>query len=213
MILVLLGPPGSGKGTQAKKLSALRGWPQLSTGDMFRSAISKGTEVGLKAKFFIDQGALVPDEVVIKLIEERIQEADCSRGFILDGFPRNVLQAESLDAMLSRLGRRLDCAVLFEISDQALVERLSGRRTCEKCNSMYHVAHSKPHQDGICDQCQGKLIQRTDDYPEVIEKRLVVYHHQTEPLVGFYRQQNKLASLDARLSPAAVAAALGENLS
>ncbi len=212
MILLLLGPPGSGKGTQAKKLSAEHGWPQLSTGDMLRSAIARGTSLGERAKTYMDQGALVPDEVVIGLIEERIKEKDCTQGFILDGFPRNVAQAEELDRMLGRQGRRLDQVVLFEISDPELIERLSGRRTCEKCSSMYHLLHSMPRQDQVCDQCHGRLLQRSDDQPDVIRRRLGVYHQQTEPLVGFYRGQKKLVSLDARVSPSAVAEALNQSL-
>jgi len=212
MILLLLGPPGSGKGTQAKKLSSIKGWPQLSTGDMLRSAIARGTELGLKAQAYMDQGSLVPDDVVIGLIEERIKEKDCKSGFILDGFPRNVAQAEELDRTLASKGRRLDQVVLFDISDSELVERLSGRRTCEKCSSMFHLVHSRPLQEGLCDQCQGQLLHRTDDQPEVIQKRLAVYHHQTEPLAGFYRGQGKLVSVDARQSPAAVAEALGKTL-
>jgi adenylate kinase len=212
MILLLLGPPGSGKGTQAKRLSAARGWPQLSTGDMLRAAIAAGTELGKKAKLFMDQGSLVPDEVVIGLIEERILKTDCEPGFILDGFPRTVAQAEALDQMLARQGRQLGKVVLFEISDAELVERLSGRRTCEKCTSMYHLVHSKPAREGVCDQCQGPLLQRSDDQPQVIQKRLGVYHFQTEPLVGFYRKQSKLANLDARLSPSDVAERLSKSL-
>ena len=212
MILLLLGPPGSGKGTQAKKLSAQIGWPQLSTGDMLRSAIAKGTELGVKARAFMDQGALVPDDVVVGLIEERIKEADCKPGFILDGFPRNVAQAVALDQMLARVHRRVDRVALFEITDAELVERLSGRRTCGKCSCMYHLIHSKPRQEGLCDQCQGSLLQRSDDHPDVIQRRLVVYHQQTAPLADFYRSQNKLVSLDARLSPVVVAESLAKSL-
>lgn len=201
MILILLGPPGSGKGTQAKKLSADRGWPQLSTGDMLRAAIRNGTELGLKAKSFMDQGALVPDEVVIGLIAERTKEADCSKGFILDGFPRTIPQAQALDQMLASAGKSVGRVVLFEIQDQELVARLSGRRTCPKDGNMYHVATAKPKADGVCDQCGTALIQRDDDQPAVIQKRLGVYHQQTSPLADFYRAQNKLRAIDAACSP------------
>ncbi|MGZ3708209.1 MAG: adenylate kinase [Bdellovibrionota bacterium] len=212
MIVVLLGPPGSGKGTQAKKLVVERQWPQLSTGDMLRTAISHGSKLGLEAKTFMDKGSLVPDHVVIGLIEERTQAPDCRDGFILDGFPRTIPQAEALDQMLKSKGRRVDKAVLFEIPDSELVRRLSGRRTCLKCGAMYHVENSRPKKDGICDQCGSNLTQREDDSPQVIQKRLSVYHHQTAPLADFYRKQQKLSSLDARLEPARVSQALNQAL-
>ena len=201
MILVLLGPPGSGKGTQAKRLIAERGWPQLSTGDMLRSAIGKGTKLGLEAKTFMDKGSLVPDAVVIGLIRERIQAPDCNAGFILDGFPRTIPQAETLDSMLKEAGRKVDAAVLFDIADGELVGRLSGRRTCPKCGAMYHVQTLKPKKDGICDACGGSLIQRDDDQVAVIEKRLKVYHDQTSPLVKYYEKKSLLKTLDASLAP------------
>lgn len=213
MILILLGPPGSGKGTQAKRLTVEKNWPQLSTGDMLRAAIKAGTRLGLEAKAFMDKGSLVPDSVVIGLIEERIQEADCLGGFILDGFPRTIPQAEALDAMLSRQERKVARTVLFEIPDSELVSRLSGRRTCSKCGAMYHVDSMRPKKDGVCDQCGGSLLQRDDDKPEVIQKRLQVYHQQTAPVAGFYRAQGKLASLDATQAPGAVSKALAQALS
>ncbi|MDR3606587.1 MAG: adenylate kinase [Oligoflexia bacterium] len=197
MICIFLGPPGSGKGTQAKKLMDKRGWPQLSTGDMLRSAISKGTQLGVAAKGFMDRGALVPDDVVIGLIAERIQAADCSKGFILDGFPRTIPQAEALDRMLGEAGRKVDWAVLFEIPDADLVRRLSGRRTCLNCGAMYHVDTLRPQKADVCDKCASKLVQRDDDRPEVIQKRLAVYHSQTAPLADYYRNQGKLKLLDA----------------
>jgi adenylate kinase len=208
MILILLGPPGSGKGTQAKKLVTEKGWPQLSTGDMLRSAIQEKTKLGLEAKSFMDQGALVPDGVVIGLISERIKKPDCVAGFVLDGFPRTVPQAVALDQMLQQVGRNVDRAVLFEIADEELVSRLSGRRTCPKCNSMFHVVSAKPRQDGICDQCGTALVQRDDDKTEVIRKRLGVYHQQTAPVATYYGQQSKLKKLNADLPPAQVAEAL-----
>ena len=201
MITVFLGPPGSGKGTQAKRLSAQNQWPQLSTGDMLRQAIADKTELGRKANEFISAGALVPDEVVIGLIRERILRNDCQSGFILDGFPRTIPQAEALDGLLKDQGRKIHSAVLFEIPEGELVRRLTGRRTCSKCGAMFHIETMPSKVDGKCDQCSSTLIQRDDDREDVIRKRLQVYSNQTLPLVGFYKAQNKLVSLDARQSP------------
>lgn len=212
MILIFLGPPGSGKGTQAKRLSAEKGWPQLSTGDMLRGAISQGTKLGLEAKSFMDKGMLVPDTVVIGLIAERIGASDCTNGFILDGFPRTIPQAEALDVMLKKVGRAVDQVILFEIEDQELVTRLSGRRTCSKCGAMYHVVTLKPKKDGTCDVCGSALIQRDDDKPEVIKKRLSVYHEQTAPVAGYYQNQQKLARLNAAQGFDEVASALDQIL-
>ncbi|MBC7691297.1 MAG: adenylate kinase [Methylotenera sp.] len=209
MILVLLGPPGSGKGTQAKKLVTLKSWPQLSTGDMLRSAIKQGSKLGLEAKAYMDKGSLVPDAVVVGLIGERILLQDCKTGFILDGFPRTISQAESLDQMLASVHRKVDRAVLFRIEDSELVRRLSGRRTCIKCGSMYHIENALPKSGGVCDQCGSKeIVQRDDDFPEIIEKRLMVYHQQTAPLVEFYKKQAKLRSVEAARLPDQVAQAL-----
>lgn len=212
MILIFLGPPGSGKGTQAKRLSSEKGWPQLSTGDMLRGAISQGTKLGLEAKSFMDKGMLVPDAVVIGLIAERIGASDCAKGFILDGFPRTIPQAEALDVMLQKLSRAVDQVILFEIEDQELVSRLSGRRTCSKCGAMYHIQTLKPKKDGICDVCGSDLIQRDDDKPEVIQKRLRVYHEQTAPVAGYYQKQQKLARLNAAQGFDEVASALDQIL-
>ncbi len=210
MILILMGPPGSGKGTQAKKLVAEKKWPQLSTGDMLRSAISLGTRLGLEAKGFMDRGMLVPDSVVIGLISERTQQPDAKVGFILDGFPRTIPQAEALDEMLKGQGRGVNRVVLFEMPDMELVRRLSGRRTCTQCASMFHIENMPPKVDGACDQCGSKLVQRDDDRAEVIQKRLTVYHEQTEPVAGFYRRQQKLRSLNANQSPGEVSSALAD---
>ncbi len=209
MILVLLGPPGSGKGTQAKKLVTEKCWPQLSTGDMLRSAIAKGTKLGLEAKSFMDKGALVPDTVVIGLIEERTQESDSKGGFILDGFARTIPQAEALDKLLGQQGRKVERAVLFDVADTELVRSLSGRRTCPKCSAVYHVETHPPKTLGSCDKCGSALIQRDDDRPEVIQNRLSVYHQQTSPLIAFYRKQSKLRTIDAARSPEDVTRALG----
>lgn len=212
MIVVLLGPPGSGKGTQAKLMWTERRWPQLSTGDMLRAAIENGSKLGSEAKSYMDQGKLVPDSVVIGLIEERIKAGDCKQGIILDGFPRNISQAESLDLMLEKQGRAVDRVVLFQIADEELVKRISGRRTCSQCNSMYHVDSAQSKKPNICDQCGSALIQRPDDRSEIVKQRLVVYHNQTEPLVGFYGKQSKLKVLDARRPATDVAQALAEAL-
>ncbi|MFL5815948.1 MAG: adenylate kinase [Bdellovibrionia bacterium] len=212
MILIFLGPPGSGKGTQAKRLSAEKGWPQLSTGDMLRGAISQGTKLGLEAKSFMDKGMLVPDSVVIGLIAERIGASDCKNGFILDGFPRTIPQAEALDVMLTKVGRGVDQVILFEIEDQELVSRLSGRRTCPNCGAMFHVQTLKPKVDGVCDVCSTSLVQRDDDKTEVIQKRLKVYHEQTAPVAGYYQQQQKLARLNAAQGFDEVASALDQLL-
>ncbi len=197
MILVFLGPPGSGKGTQAKRLTAERKWPQLSTGDMFRANISAGTPMGLAAKKFMDEGQLVPDDVVIGMIRARIEDADCADGFIFDGFPRTIPQAEALDTMLAVKGLAVNRVVEFQIEDSELVGRLSGRRTCTKCGTMYHVSSAPTKVVGVCDKCGGAVVQRDDDHEAVIQKRLKVYHAQTSPLVAFYSGQKKLESLDA----------------
>lgn len=203
MILVFVGPPGSGKGTQAKKLSASKGWPQLSTGDMLRAAISAKSTLGVKAKGFMDRGELVPDQLVIDLISERIDQPDCQKGFILDGFPRTIPQAEALDRVLHSKNKKVDQVIAFSMLDQELVRRLSGRRVCTVCGSMYHLEFG-PTPGASCPanparECQ--LEQRSDDYPDVIEKRLKVYHSQTEPLVSYYKTQHKLESVNAAHSP------------
>lgn len=200
MILIFLGPPGSGKGTQAKRLTVERKWPQLSTGDMFRANISKGTPIGVAAKKIMDAGQLVPDEVVIGMIRERIEDPDCALGFILDGFPRTIPQAEALDEMLAAKNLKVERVVEFKIDDSELVGRLSGRRTCSKCGAMYHVKSSPPKVAGTCDSCGGNVVQRDDDHENVIQKRLQVYHAQTSPLVAYYAGHGKLKTLDASKS-------------
>lgn len=201
MISVFLGAPGSGKGTQAKKLSTKTGIPQLSTGDMLRAAISSGSELGVRAKGFIDNGQLVPDDVVIELIRERTLQADCKPGFILDGFPRTVGQAQGLEKMLAGLGRRLDRVVLFSISEDALIERLTGRRTCTACSAMYHIRFQPSRVEGVCDSCGGTLVQRSDDSLSVIQKRMNVFRDQTAPLESYYKERHVLSVIDASVSP------------
>ncbi len=201
MIIVLLGPPGSGKGTQAKRLISEVKWPQLSTGDMLRSAIGAGSQLGKEAKSFMDRGALVPDSVVVQLIADRTRNEDCRAGFVLDGFPRTLPQAEALDQMLATRGRGIDHAVLFDVPDADLLERLTGRRTCAKCGAMYHLQAAQPKKQGICDQCGSALIQREDDRAEVIKKRLEVYHAQTSPLIEYYKKQEKLKTVNATQAP------------
>ena len=196
MRLILLGPPGAGKGTQAKRLIERYGIPQISTGDILRAAVREGTELGKKAKQYMDAGQLVPDEVVIGIIRERLKEADCAKGFILDGFPRTVPQAEALKSVLAELGQALDHVVSIEVPDEDLVERLTGRRTCRKCGAMYHVKFTPPKQEGVCDKCGGELYQRDDDKEETIRARLKVYHDQTAPLVEFYNEEGLLRRID-----------------
>ncbi|QWK12980.1 MAG: adenylate kinase [Aquificota bacterium] len=194
MIVVFLGPPGSGKGTQAKRLSQEMSMLHISTGDLLREAVKKGTPLGKRAKEYMDRGELVPDEVVISLIEEVMPK---DGGFILDGFPRTVPQAIALEEMLKKYGRDIDKVVLFEISEEAVVDRLSGRLTCSVCGAVYHVMYNPPKQEGVCDLCGGKLIQRDDDKEEVVRRRFKVYKEQTQPLVEFYEKRHKLIRLDA----------------
>lgn len=188
MNIILLGAPGAGKGTQAAIICEHFQIPTISTGNIIRAALKSGTEMGLRAKSYMDQGQLVPDEVVIGIIRERLAQDDCQKGFILDGFPRTIVQAEALDKM----GIRIDRVVDIEVSDEEIVHRLSGRRVCEGCSATYHVAFHKPQQEGQCDLCAGTLIQRKDDHPDTVNERLRVYHEQTEPLRDYYAKQGKL---------------------
>jgi len=205
MILVFMGPPGSGKGTQAQILKSRLKIPQLSTGDMLRAAISDGTELGKKAKSYMDQGALVPDEVVVGLIGERTLKPDCQNGFILDGFPRTVEQAEALDQILEKAGNHIDQVIQFEVDRDSLVKRLSGRRTCKDCGEIYHVETKPLAKDGICNVCDGtNIVHRKDDHPDVIQNRLDVYENETKPVLSFYMQSERLKTVDASLSPEAV---------
>lgn len=195
MRIVLLGAPGAGKGTQAKKLIEKYSIPQISTGDILRKAVADGTPLGKEAKSYMDKGELVPDKVVIGLIEERLGQNDTKKGYILDGFPRNTAQAETLDKMLKDLVMPLDSALSIDVPKDDLMKRLTGRRTCKKCQQMYNVYFSAPKKDGVCDKCGGELFQRDDDKEETIKKRLDVYEAQTAPLIGYYKNKGMLKSI------------------
>ncbi len=194
MNLILLGAPGAGKGTQAEKICEKLGIPAISTGNMLREAMANGTEMGLKAKSFIDAGKLVPDEVVIGIIRERLQADDCKNGFILDGFPRTIPQAEALDQM----GVRIDRVIDIEVPDEKIAARLSGRRVCLKCGATYHTEYKQPKTEGVCDVCGDKLVQRKDDMPETVLDRLKTYHEQTEPLKDYYAKKGNLRVVEGQ---------------
>lgn len=194
MKLILLGAPGAGKGTQAEIISETYKIPTISTGNIIRAALKEGTEMGLKAKAYTEKGELVPDEIVIGIIKERLSEPDCNGGFILDGFPRTIPQAEALDNM----GIAVDAALSIEVEDSEIVKRMSGRRVCEKCGASYHTEYKKPQKDGICNVCGGNLVIRKDDEPETVLNRLSVYHEQTEPLKDYYNKQNKLLIVEGQ---------------
>ncbi|MBE6796746.1 MAG: adenylate kinase [Ruminococcaceae bacterium] len=194
MKLILLGAPGAGKGTQAEVICEKFNIPAISTGNILREAIKNGTEMGLKAKSYIDNGNLVPDEVVIGIIKDRLAEDDCKNGFILDGFPRTIPQAEALDSM--NIG--IDCALSIEVADEKIMQRLSGRRVCLTCGATYHVDYKKPAKEGICNNCGAELVQRNDDKPETIADRLAVYHSQTEPLKDYYKKAGKLITVEGQ---------------
>ena len=192
MRLILLGPPGAGKGTQAEALIKKLGVPQISTGDILRGAVKQGTPVGLKAKSYMDAGDLVPDDVIIGVVKERLAEPDCENGYVFDGMPRTMAQAEALDAQ----GVRIDVVVSIEVPDEEIVRRLGGRRTCPDCGAIFHIITKAPAAPGICDSCGAALITRKDDDPDTIRNRLQTYHKETEPLKGYYRSQGKLIAVD-----------------
>lgn len=194
MNLILLGAPGAGKGTQAEFICEKLSIPAISTGNIIRAALKNGTEMGLKAKSFIEAGQLVPDEVVIGIIKERLGEDDCKNGFILDGFPRTIPQAQALDEM----GIRIDKVIDIEVPDEAIVARMSGRRVCAKCGNSYHVVYKTPREEGVCDNCGGELAQRKDDYPETVLERLRIYHEQTEPLKEYYEKKGILRIVEGQ---------------
>lgn len=204
MKLVLLGPPGAGKGTQAAMLVEKFGIPQISTGDMLRAAVKEQSPMGIKAKHYMDSGALVPDEVVVGIVQERLQQDDCQAGFILDGFPRTVAQADALKASLAELGKNLDAVVSLDVDTEALVERLTGRRSCGSCGKGFHLKFDPPGADGKCSACGGELVHRDDDKEATIRNRMDVYHQQTAPLEDYYRNEGLLKSIDGMLEIPAV---------
>ena len=194
MNIILLGAPGAGKGTQAEKICEYLGIPAISTGNIIREALKSGTEMGLKAKSFMEAGHLVPDEVVIGIIKDRLKEDDCKNGFILDGFPRTIPQAEALDTM----GVVIDKVIDIEVPDEKIVARMSGRRVCGNCGASYHLMYKQPKVDGVCDLCAGTLVQRKDDHPDTVKERLTVYHSETEPLKDYYSKQGKLRIVEGQ---------------
>lgn len=195
MRTILMGPPGAGKGTQAETLVEKFKIPHISTGDMFRAAIKAGTPLGLKAKEYMDAGGLVPDEVTIGIVEERLKQPDCTHGFLLDGFPRTVAQADALGKIIQSLGLTLDGVINIEVDEEKLLQRLTGRRICRQCGATYHTVFNPPAREGICDKCGGELYQRSDDTLETAKNRLRVYNDQTEPLIQYYREQGLLKGI------------------
>ncbi len=195
MNLILLGPPGAGKGTQAQRIVERYHIPQISTGDILRAAVKGSSPLGTKAKGFMDQGQLVPDEIVIGIVEERLKERNCNSGFILDGFPRTIPQAEALQPILTKIGRTIDHVINIEVEPEELIRRLTGRRTCKNCGAMFHLLFQPPKRGGICDRCGGTLYQRADDKEETIRTRLKEYEKQTAPLIQYYRDKKRLRSI------------------
>lgn len=196
MKIVILGAPGAGKGTQAERIAEKYQIPHISTGDIFRANIKAGTELGKKAKEFMDQGLLVPDSLTVDLVMDRINKEDCKNGYILDGFPRTIPQAEKLTEALKAENSALDYAIDVDVPDENIINRMSGRRACLKCGMTYHISYAAPKQDGVCDKCGADLVLREDDKPETVKKRLDVYHTQTQPLIDYYRNENILRSVD-----------------
>ncbi len=196
MNLILLGPPGAGKGTQAKQIAAKYQIPHISTGDIFRENLKKETELGKLAKSYMDKGLLVPDDVTVKIVEDRLQKDDCKAGFLLDGFPRNVDQADSLKKVLNEMNTKVDGALNIEVSDEELLVRLTGRRVCKTCGQSFHVKFQPPKQEGVCDACGGPLYQRDDDSLETAKNRLTVYKAQTEPLINYYKNEDVLFDIN-----------------
>lgn len=196
MKIIMLGAPGAGKGTQAKMIAEQYGIPHISTGDIFRYNIKNGTELGKEAKKYMDQGLLVPDELTVKILLDRVAQDDCKNGYVLDGFPRTIPQAEVLEEALTKLGDRIDYAINVEVPDENIVKRMGGRRACVNCGATYHIEHVPPKKEGICDNCGSELILRDDDKPETVKNRLSVYHKQTQPLIDFYNGKGVLRTVD-----------------
>ena len=214
MKIIMLGAPGAGKGTQAKMIADKYGVPHVSTGDIFRANIKNGTELGMEAKKYMDQGLLVPDELTVKILLDRVSQPDCKNGYVLDGFPRTIPQAEVLDKALAELGESIDYAIDVDVPDENIVKRMSGRRACVSCGATYHVVHVPPKKEGICDRCGSELILRDDDKPETVKNRLDVYHKQTQPLIDFYTKKGVLKTVDGTVDIQdvfkAIVAILGE---
>ena len=196
MKIIMLGAPGAGKGTQAKKIAAKYGIPHISTGDIFRANIKNGTELGKKAKTYMEQGLLVQDELVVDLVVDRVNQDDCENGYVLDGFPRTIPQAEALTEALEKMGQKVDFAIDVNVPDENIVKRMGGRRACVTCGATYHMVYAPTKKEGICDTCGGELILRDDDKPETVQKRLNVYHDQTQPLIDYYTSQGILRTVD-----------------
>lgn len=211
--IVFLGPPGAGKGTQAVRIRSALSIPHIATGDLFRENVKQGTLLGLEAKGYMDRGVLVPDEVVIRMVRERLGRPDCKDGFLLDGYPRSLPQADALDRDLASLGTSLDAVFYMTAADELIVERLSGRRVCPDCNKVYHLRNIPPKVEGVCDACGAALVQREDDRPETVKKRLAVYHGQTEALVARYRKTGLLVDLDGAKDVEPLAREILETLS
>ena len=199
MKIIMLGAPGAGKGTQAKKIAAKYSIPHISTGDIFRANIKNGTELGNKAKTYMDQGLLVPDELVVDLVVDRVKQDDCTNGYVMDGFPRTIPQAEALDKALAAIGEKMDYAVDVDVPDENIVHRMSGRRACVGCGATYHLEYAPTKTEGICDVCGKELILRDDDKPETVKKRLGVYHEQTQPLIDYYTNAGILKTVDGTI--------------
>ena len=196
MKMIILGAPGAGKGTQAERIAEKYNIPHISTGDIFRANMKKGTELGVKAKAFIDQGLLVPDSVTVQLVMDRISQPDCKNGYILDGFPRTIPQAECLKDALAKKNETLDYAIDIDVPDESIITRMSGRRACLSCGMTYHMVYAAPKKEGVCDKCGANLVLRDDDKPETVKKRLAVYHEQTSPLIDYYAKENILYRVD-----------------
>ncbi|MDE6212221.1 MAG: adenylate kinase [Lachnospiraceae bacterium] len=196
MKIIMLGAPGAGKGTQAKKIAETYNIPHVSTGDIFRMNIKNGTELGMEAKKYMDQGLLVPDELTVRILLDRVAQDDCKNGYVLDGFPRNIPQAEVLEDALSKLGDQIDYAIDVEVADENIIRRMSGRRACLSCGATFHIEHVPPKKEGVCDQCGQELVLRDDDKPETVKNRLQVYHEQTQPLIDFYSGKGVLRTVD-----------------